>query len=83
MAAVMMLGMNSAMAQDVPAPAPGSAAAAEQSARRAELDAITHDIEVTKERQDALQAEIARLEQDSTSLNTALVDTGDRAQELE
>lgn len=83
MAALMMLGMNSAMAQDAPAPAPGSAAAAEQSARRAELDAITHDIEVTKERQDALQAEIARLEQDSTSLNTALVETGDRAQELE
>ena len=58
-------------------------AAVEQQARRAELDAITHDIEVTRERQEALAAEIAKLERDSTSLNAALVETGERAKQLE
>ena len=55
----------------------------ERQARRAELDAITHDIEVTKERQDALRAELDKLDKDSASLTTALVETGERAGDLE
>ncbi|MCX5514094.1 murein hydrolase activator EnvC family protein [Kaistia algarum] len=64
-------------------PASTAPTAAEQSARRAELDAITRDIDVTKERQEALRSEIAKLDNDSTSLTSALVDTGERATELE
>ncbi|MCX5494677.1 peptidoglycan DD-metalloendopeptidase family protein [Kaistia dalseonensis] len=69
------------------APVPAADAVArtqeQRSARRAELDAITHDIEVTQERQAALQAEMAKLDQDRASLNQTLIDTSDRAQQLE
>lgn len=55
----------------------------ERSKRRAELDAITHDIEVTRERQDALKAEIDKLDKDSASLAQSMVETGERAAQLE
>lgn len=55
----------------------------ERAKRRAELDAITHDIEVTRERQDALQAEIDKLDKDSASLTQSMVETGERAAALE
>ncbi|WP_336801107.1 murein hydrolase activator EnvC family protein [Kaistia sp. MMO-174] len=55
----------------------------QRSARRAELDAITHDIEVTAERQAALRAEMNQLDQDRTTLNKSLIETGERAKGLE
>lgn len=55
----------------------------QRSARRAELDAITRDIAVTAERQAALRAELDQLEQDRTSLNKSLIETGERARGLE
>ncbi len=56
---------------------------AERSQRRSELDAITHDIEVTRERQDALKSEIDKLDKDSASLTRSMVETGERAKQLE
>ncbi len=56
---------------------------AERSQRRSELDAITHDIEVTRERQDALKGEIDKLDKDSASLTQSMVETGERAKQLE
>lgn len=74
----------------VPTTAPGSAPsdadrplADEQSRRRAELDAVTRDIAVTRERQDALRAEIDKLDRDNASLSRSLVETGQRAAALE
>ena len=55
----------------------------QRSARRAELDAITHDIEVTAERQAALRAEMNQLDQDRATLNKSLIETGERAKGLE
>ena len=55
----------------------------QRAARRAELDAITHDIEVTTERQAALRAEMDQLDQDRTTLNKSLIETGERARGLE
>ncbi|MCX5569991.1 murein hydrolase activator EnvC family protein [Kaistia nematophila] len=55
----------------------------QRSARRAELDAITHDIEVTAERQAALRAEMSQLDQDRATLNKSLIETGERAKGLE
>jgi septal ring factor EnvC (AmiA/AmiB activator) len=84
--AALLLALLSSEARAVDEAAPPASAAptaAEQSARRAELDAITRDIDVTKERQEALRSEIAKLDNDSTSLTSALVDTGERATELE
>ncbi len=70
-------------AAEAPAVAPVDPGEAERNQRRAELDAITHDIEVTKERQDALQSEIDKLDKDSASLNQSMVETGERAKQLE
>jgi septal ring factor EnvC (AmiA/AmiB activator) len=55
----------------------------ERTARRVALDAITRDIEVTQDRQTALRAEMAKLDQDRASLNTTLIDTSARAKALE
>ncbi|MCX5580954.1 murein hydrolase activator EnvC family protein [Kaistia terrae] len=55
----------------------------QRAARRAELDALTHDIEVTAERQAALRTEMDQLDQDRTTLNKSLIETGERARGLE
>ena len=55
----------------------------QRAARRAELDALTHDIEVTTERQAALRTEMDQLDQDRTTLNKSLIETGERARGLE
>lgn len=55
----------------------------ERAARRAELDALTHDIEVTTERQAALRTEMDQLDQDRMTLNKSLIETGERARGLE
>jgi septal ring factor EnvC (AmiA/AmiB activator) len=54
-----------------------------RAAPRARLEALTHEIVVTEERQNALRLEIAALDQDRASLNAALIATGERAQGLE
>jgi septal ring factor EnvC (AmiA/AmiB activator) len=60
------------------------AAIAEDAAEtRARLDAVTHEIVVTEERQNALRLEMAALDRDRASLNDALIATGERAQRLE
>lgn len=56
---------------------------AAKAAREAELAAITRDIDVTRERQSALTAEIAALEKDRATLNGTLIETGKRANALE
>ncbi|HWJ71614.1 MAG TPA: peptidoglycan DD-metalloendopeptidase family protein [Kaistia sp.] len=63
--------------------APVDPAEAARTQRRAELDAITHDIEVTRARQDELKAEIDKLDKDSASLTQSMVETGERAKQLE
>jgi len=70
-------------AQTTAQPAEPSQTEQERSARRAELDAITHDIEVTDERQAALRAEMNQLDQDRATLNKSLIETGERAKGLE
>lgn len=77
-----------AQTEEPAAGAPAAAAPAgdgevERSRRRAELDAITRDIEVTRERQDALRSEIDKLDKDSASLAKSMVETGERAAALE
>ncbi len=52
-------------------------------ARQAELNALTHDIAITEERQGELRREIEALENDDATLNRTLVDTGGRVQALE
>ena len=56
---------------------------AAKAAREAELEAITRDIEVTRERQTALTDEISALEKDRATLNGTLIETGKRANALE
>jgi septal ring factor EnvC (AmiA/AmiB activator) len=60
-----------------------SAAALARDARQAELEAVTHDIELTQERQDELRKEIDSLDKDRATLNQTLIDTGARVQTLE
>ncbi|WEK50900.1 MAG: peptidoglycan DD-metalloendopeptidase family protein [Candidatus Kaistia colombiensis] len=64
-------------------PAEPSQTEQQRSARRAELDAITHDIEVTAERQAALRVEMSQFDQDRATLNKSLIETGERAKGLE
>jgi septal ring factor EnvC (AmiA/AmiB activator) len=52
-------------------------------ARQAELDAITRDIELTKERQAELERAIDELEKDRATLNQSLIDAGREVQKLE
>ena len=52
-------------------------------AHQAELDAVTRDIAVTKERQAELKAEIESLNQDQATLNRSLVEAGQQVQKLE
>src|SRR5690349_5421433 len=52
-------------------------------ARQAELDALTHSIDVTAQRQTELRKEIADLDKDRATLNQSLIDTGKRVQDLE
>jgi len=52
-------------------------------ARRAELDAVTRDIALTKERQDELRQEIDALDKDQATLTQSLVDAGAQVQKLE
>jgi septal ring factor EnvC (AmiA/AmiB activator) len=69
---------SSAMAQEPAPPAPN-----DTSERRAELDAVTHDIEITADRQAALQKEIDALDKDRASLNQSLIDGSREVQKLE
>ncbi len=74
-----------ARAVDAP-PLRGSAptdAEAAKAAREDELAAITRDIAVTQERQEALAREIDALEKDRATLNSSLIETGERAKALE
>ncbi len=57
--------------------------AAQEDARRAELDAVTHDIALTSERQSQLQEEIESLNKDRASLNQSLIETNQQVQKLE
>lgn len=52
-------------------------------ARKAELDAVTRDIQLTAERQAALKAEIDALDKDRATLNQSLIDGGREVQKLE
>jgi septal ring factor EnvC (AmiA/AmiB activator) len=52
-------------------------------ARKAELDAVTHDIQLTAERQAALKQEIDALDKDRATLNQSLIDGGREVQKLE
>ena len=53
-----------------------------RSARQAELDAITRDIQLTKQRQAELQEEIDSLDKDRATLNQSLIDAGQQVQSL-
>jgi septal ring factor EnvC (AmiA/AmiB activator) len=55
----------------------------ERDARLAELDAVTHDIAITAERQEELKQEIEALEKDDATLNKTLIGIGERVQALE
>ena len=63
-----------------PVPAPLTTDA---DARKAELDAVTHDIQLTAERQAALKVEIDALDKDRATLNQSLIDGGREVQKLE
>lgn len=58
-------------------------AAASRDARRAELEAISRDMELTESRLAELRAEVAALDKDRATLNQTLIDTGERVQALE
>jgi septal ring factor EnvC (AmiA/AmiB activator) len=64
-------------------PAEPAAAQRARDARQSELDAVTRDIAVSEERRKELRAEIDAIDQDSASLNQALIDKGRSAQDLE
>lgn len=51
--------------------------------RRAELDAVTRDIQLTRERQSELQREIGDLDKDRATLNQSLIGAGQEVQKLE
>jgi septal ring factor EnvC (AmiA/AmiB activator) len=57
--------------------------AAEEAARRAELDAVTHDIALTSERQAELKGEIEALDKDRATLNQSLIEANQQVQKLE
>ncbi len=52
-------------------------------ARKAELDAVSRDIQLTAERQAALKAEIDALDKDRATLNQSLIEGGREVQKLE
>lgn len=74
------LSVSAAAAQ--PAGEDGSAAS-RQSARQAELDAVTRDITLSEERRAELRKEIDTLDKDRASLNQALLNASDQVQKLE
>ncbi len=63
--------------------ADGDAITVTRNARQAELDAITRDIQLTKQRQAELQEEIDGLDKDRATLNQSLIDAGQQVQDLE
>ena len=65
------------------ATADGAGPLSDADARRAELDSVTRDIQLTQQRQDALRVEIDALEKDRATLNQALLDAGQQVQKLE
>ncbi len=82
--------MAAAGAQELPPAAPEAAPeptplppTADADARKAELDAVTQDIQLTAARQAALKAEIDALDKDRTTLNQSLIDGGREVQKLE
>ena len=77
-AARAQLSAQEAAPEPVPAPLTTDA-----DARKAELDAVTHDIQLTAERQAALKAEIDALDKDRATLNQSLIDGGREVQKLE
>jgi murein hydrolase activator len=66
------------LAEDTPPPVDPAIAA-----HQSELDAVTSDIAVTKERQAELKAEIESLGSDQATLNRSLVEAGQQVQKLE
>jgi septal ring factor EnvC (AmiA/AmiB activator) len=65
------------------ADAGSSEEAAARKERQAELDQITHDMELTEQRQAELRKEIDALDKDRATLNQHLIDTGQRVQNFE
>ena len=63
--------------------AEGDALTVLRAARQAELEAVTRDIEITRDRQAELRAEIEALDKDRATLNQSLIDAGQEAQRLE
>ncbi len=54
-----------------------------RNAREAELEAVTRDIALTRDRQVELEREIERLDKDHAALNQALLEAGSEVQKLE
>jgi murein hydrolase activator len=65
------------------APAQNDDVEALRETRQAELEAVTRDIALTKERQADLQREIQSLDKDQATLNQTLIDAGRQVQRLE
>jgi len=52
-------------------------------ARKAEFDAVNHDLELTAERQAELKAQIENLDKDRAALNQSLIEANQQVQKLE
>ncbi len=74
--AAMAAGLPPAVAAD------GDSAAA-QDTPQSELEAVTQDIQLTKQRQAELRQEIEKLDTDRATLNQSLIDANRQVQELE
>ena len=61
----------------------GADADATAAARKAEFDAVNHDIELTAERQAELKAQIENFDKDRASLNQSLIEANQQVQKLE
>ena len=76
-AAALLIGAPAAFAAE------DNAVAIIRDARQAELDAVTRDIDLTRERQAELKREIDDLEKDRLTLNQSLIDASREVQKLE
>jgi murein hydrolase activator len=76
-------GLHAQDAATAPIVGEGTEATTSAEARKAELDAVTHDIQLTTERQAALKQEIDALDKDRATLNQSLIDGGREVQKLE
>ncbi len=83
LAALILIGSAAASgAQTEALPTPAELQA-EVASRRAELDAVTADIALSKDRETQLRKEIDSIDRDRASLNQALIDAGREVQRLE